>query len=345
MSDTEEKTKPPSEKKLRKQREEGNVAQSQAMTGFATCALGLGVLLAVAPLMLDRIVKLFAAIFRAVPLPLSETRGGIVTLAIEAVVGAVAPLVGATVGAALLITMLFHRGLPFSMKPLTPKFDKLSPASGFKRLVSRRAWTETGIGLVRIVLWFISAAFVVWMLADTLFRLDLCGAPCTAELALTLVWRLLPLAIAMLLVNAGLDMLVQTQLYHHEQKMSVSEFKREQKDSHGAPEIRQARNQIRKESARGAEHAGVERANMCFYSEEGAVGIRFHPDHTPLPRVAATARGPEAAAALRATIRNQDHPEEHNPLITGYCLRSTLGTPVPEAAFAELAQALGRLFG
>lgn len=344
MSDTEEKTKPPTDKKLRKQREEGNVAQSQTMTNFATCALGLAMLLLVAPLMLWQFTTAFEEIFRAVPLPLEETRGGVMTLTVRAVIGAVLPVVGVTIAAALLATLLFHRGIPFSLKPIAPKFEKISPATGFKRLIARRAWAESGIGLARMAIWFALVGVSVWTLADGLFRLDRCGAPCTAEVALRLVWRLLPLAIAMLVVNAGVDMLVQTQLYRHEQKMSASEVKREQKDSYGAPEIRQARNRQRKESSRGAEHVGVERANMCFYGDEGAVAIRFHPENAPLPRVSAKARGAGAVADLRRTIRENGHPEEHNPLITGHCLRVTVGAPVPEIVFSDLAQAMHRMF-
>ena len=159
-----------------------------------------------------------------------------------------------------------------------------------------------------------------------------------------MVWRLVPVAIAMLLACAGLDMLVQVQLYRHEQKMSHSEVKREQKESYGAPEIRQARNRLRNEATRGTEHAGSARANMCFYSEEGAVGVRFHPEDSPLPRVVAIARDPEAALALREEIAARGHPGEYNPALTGACLRVPLGAPVPEVVFQALVEAIARLF-
>ena len=69
MSETEEKTEEPTDRKLRKQREEGSVPQSQAMVGFATCALGLGVLTAVAPMVFAQLSAAFAQVFDAIATP------------------------------------------------------------------------------------------------------------------------------------------------------------------------------------------------------------------------------------------------------------------------------------
>ena len=345
MSETEEKTKPATAKKLRKQREEGNVPQSQAMTSFFTTALGLLTLLIIGQFVLLQLEDIFAQIFLAVPQPLSETRGALFALTVNTVALAVAPIALATMAGAIIITVLFHKGIPFSVKPLTPKFEKLSPASGLKRVFGRRAWIENGVGLLRVVIWFGAAFIAIWTLRDALFRLDLCPASCTFQVSQMLIWRLVPVAIVVLLLSAGLDMLVQINAYLFEQKMSVSEHKREQKDVFGAPEIRQERNRLRKGSVRGAEHVGPELANMCFYSQEGAVGIRYHPEKSPLPRVSAVARSPQDATKLRAIIRDNGHPERNAPQITSLCLRTSLGAPVPETVFVELATAMREMFG
>lgn len=344
MSDSEEKSHEASPRKLKKQREEGNLAQTQTMTSVLTSAVGLGVMWALLPLLLSSFQQGFDTAFSSINRPFGSVYDTAIDDTLRIITRAVMPVFAFVVVAAVAATILYHKGIPFSVKPLGPKFEKLSPVAGFKRIFGRRSWIETVVGTVRIAIWFGAAYMAIWFLSDTLFTLDRCGSNCTLMLAKTMAQRLVQIAIALFVVNAGLDMLLQKSLYLHEQKMAPSEVKRESKDQHGSPEVRRERSRIRREGARSSEHAGLGKANMCFYSEEGAIAVRYHPDEAPLPRVSASARKPEGIEKIRATILGKNYPELYCPKITHACLGVAPGAPVPEPLFETLAIAMRKMF-
>ena len=341
---SEAKTEPATQQKLRKQREEGSLPQTQNLSSFAALAVGLLVLLGIVPGVLERLGELVDLVTSAIEEPLGPAMAAGIGGTVSTLVAIVAPLVVATIVASAMTAILYHKGVPFSPKPMAPKTEKLSPSKGLKRIFGRRGWVETGTSLVRLVAWSAAAILIVRLSGALLFQTDRCGTACIAALGVRIFWWLVAVAIAVSAISLVVETFLQKAIYLHEQRMTKTEKKQEEKDMFGAPEIRKARQQISRESGDSAAHAGLDNVNMCFFSDEGAVGIRMHPIHARVPRIAVIARDDASVAFLRAHVRAQGFPELRHPLIAGTCLRSSVGAMIDESIFEELAYAMNEMF-
>lgn len=344
---TEEKTRPASARKLRKQREQGQVPQSRKMVSMATTAAGLGASLALLPGIVGSLAEFFDTAFRQMGTPLSQARAPMLDDLAGTLFRAVTPLIVVVTSTAVALTVLFHKGIPFSVKPLTPDFGRLNPASGLKQMLGKRSWIEASIGLVNIVLWVCVGGVIVWGMLRPMLGFHGCGLPCAAAVVEILGHRLVYAAISFLAVLIGLDMLVQRYLYAQDQRMTKSESKREQKENFGSREVRSERHRLRMEALEDAEapqNAGVGRANMCFFTANNAVGILYHPETAPLPRVAAVARGSEATLAFRKIVKENGFREREDADIVESCLHALPGSTVPERAYKVLARGISRMF-
>ncbi len=344
---TEAKTKPASQQKLRKQREQGQVPQTRKMVSLATTAVGLGATLALLPGIVASLSGFFDSAFRQMATPLSQARAPILNDLAGTLFFAVAPVIVAVTATAIALTVLFHKGIPFSVKPLTPDFGRLNPAKGLTQMFGKRTWIETGIGLVQIILWASMGGFIVWGMLQPMLGFHACGLPCAAAVVETLGRRLTFAAIGFCAVMIGLDMLVQRHLYSQEQRMTKTEVKREQKDNNGSPAVRSARYRAQRDALAAADShkfAGAKMANMCFFTDDNAVAIRYHPVDAPLPRATFVARGREAALALRKELKDAGRTELEDARITNGCLRLRDGVPVPQECYDALSDGIGRLF-
>jgi type III secretion protein U len=307
----------------------------------------LGMLILLLKTVAQILTQYFNAIFPLVGQPLVQVWDRAAYDLMTTLLKSVGPVVGLGIAAVFATTIIFHRGIPFSMKPIVPDFSRLDPAQGFKRMFGLRSWVESSIGLLQLIVWTSLSAFIILQYRDDLLELYACGLPCVEVTTWKLFQSLAIAAIILFLFIAGIEVILQFALYRRDQKMTTSEFKREMKDSFGAPEIRRARARIRREeqffSTVDTEVIGADRANMCFYSNSGAVAIRYHPEIAPVPYICAIAIGSDAPA-LRAKLRESEFPEMRSRKIVETCMKRPVGTPVPSEIHTELAAGISKMF-
>lgn len=344
---SEAKTKPASQQKLRKQREKGQVPQTRKMVSLATTALGLIATLALLPGILRKLAEFFETAFRQMATPLSQARTPIVNGLAETLFFATAPIFVAVTASAIALTVIYHKGIPFSVKPLTPDFGKLNPAKGLTQMFGKRTWIEVGIGLVQIILWAGLSGLIMWGMLRPMLSFHTCGLPCAAAAAETVGRRLTYAAIGFCFLMIGLDMLVQRYLYAQEQRMTKSEVKREQKENFGSQALRSARYRLKQEALMESDaprYIGAGKANMCFFTADNAVGLLYHPNDCPIPRVTVIANGGDASLALRKEIGDAGWRELEDASVTNRCIKLRPGVPVPESAYTDLSNGINKMY-
>lgn len=344
MSDnSEEKSEQASNRKLKKQREQGSLPRTSDMTTILNVVVALIIMASTGSHILNSYHEMFDSIFIAMlqPWGTSQVIGfsslvrGLIAMTVAIVLGTLAVL--------LIVTTLYQGGLPFSLTPLIPDFNRLNPTQGFSRIFGRRSWIESVFHLTRALIWLGISAIVIWTILPALFYVDLCGPSCGLDIAKTLVRRWLPITLFVLIVYLGFEMIVQKNLYLHEQKMSKSDVKRENKEQTGAPELRRERNRLRNQLAKEAENADKSLANMCFYFGDVVVGLRYHPKDSPMPRVAAKAEGADAVH-LRRYITEKGYPAMAHEKIALHCNKIAPGAAVNKDIFEDLAKAMAKMF-
>lgn len=338
----EAKTEEASPKKLRKQKEQGSVPKTADMAAIVHLIVGLALFVFGGAGVVGDLERMFDTVLLGLTegwqsSALQATRDGrAILLSLLFMVS------GLSIATVTVITVLYHGGLPFSVTPLAPDFNRLNPAAGFARVFGRRSWIELALQLTRLLIWSALTGLVLLGVFEHLFRIDLCGASCAADLAKGVSRQWLGAALALCVVLLGAEFLAQKKLFLFEQRMSKSDVKREQKEQTGAPELRQARRKLQREIASSAGSSSKSDANFAFHWKGSVVGIRYHPKTAPVPRVTARASGADGAK-LRAYFQKQRVPMAENAVIVCACLTVPPGTPISEDIFGEVAAAIGAL--
>lgn len=338
--DTEEKTLPPSAKKLRDLRRKGQVARSKDMVAGAAMAGSLGFLMLAG---MTIVTAATAMIDTAGDVAAGDFHSGLARLAPvirHAAAGVLLPLLLLVPALAVLAAMVTLGGIPFSMDPISPKLEKINPVEGFKRLFKLHALIELIKSLVKTVV--IAAAFVA-VLAGGLKALVLApSSGLDAEIAVlhVLAIPLFSTAAVLFLVAGAADVGLQKWLFQRDQKMSLTEMKRERKDMDGDPHVKRERKRIMREALRLAGGLGMRRATIVIHDGGGmTVGLRYKINEMPAPVVVCRGRDARARAMLSEADAARLAVAEDADLVR-QLFRLPLGHGIPERLFRPMALAL-----
>ncbi|MEM7620381.1 MAG: EscU/YscU/HrcU family type III secretion system export apparatus switch protein [Pseudomonadota bacterium] len=338
---SEEKSLQASNLKLKKQREKGQIAKSPDMYSAVQGVIGFTFFLLFLGYGFEQILHIFNASVHATSYSWDNGLQYASDKIFRTILVLVSPIAIAITIAIILANILYNKGIPFSLDPIKPRFEKLNPVEGFKKIFGRRTLIDGSQKIVRIAFWFCIAFGIVWMLAQSLVNSPICGYNCTFAVGETLAIRLVIAAILILLIVALIDMPIQSAMFMHEMKMGKSEKKREDKDQYGAPEVRSERKRMHREILNSSAKAGIESATFVISGEKGSVAMRYIADEEGVPSVVAKATGES----------NQDFLSKANQLglqvindddMVAKLKGVNLGSHVPKDLFNDLAKLMSQ---
>jgi type III secretion protein U len=344
MSSSEEKSEKPSDTKLKKQREKGSVPSTQDLVGLFSTAAGIAVLLGTAAATWRPLAESFAEFSRISQLPLENALNEAYQLFTSIFYRSVLPATGAVIGVAIIVNLIVNKGVVFSLEPVIPKPEKVSPVSGFKRIFGKRGWIEMLTATIRVLLWGGISYVIFLRWRDPLLNSIHCEEPCLGAIPAIIFTEATLGALILFVVLAASDIIIQKALFISEQKMSKTEVKQEQKDQQGSNEIKSERRRLAQEAQHGPSKSGPKVATLCFYTEDAAIGILYHPPDYELPYVVAKAKGPEKVAALRKIVRDKGMWESQDPVLVKVGLKASIGGVLDPDHFGDFARALSKMF-
>lgn len=296
---SEEKTLPATQRKLRKQREKGNVVTSKETVTSIAGAAALSYLFLRREAIGEKLMALWVIEPTNEGQPFAvilQSRGAVLSqLTVELLV----PFFVLILALSILSGMIVAGGPNFSVEPLMPKFEKVNPVSGFKRLFSRKAFVSFLMHLIRLALLSAVLGLLLFWGWGPLIRAPVCGLPCVGETLVGVVRPMLIACVVIMIVMAVFDYLVQRAEFLREQKMTLTEFKREFKDQEGDAMIKSQRQNIQREMVELP--TGARQAVLIVAGDGGlGFGIRYVEGETPAPLIVAKSRTPDAARRLAA---------------------------------------------
>ncbi|MDE5440639.1 flagellar biosynthesis protein FlhB [Bradyrhizobium sp. CSA207] len=165
--------------------------------------------------------------------------------------------------AAIAGNMLQHR-LVWSAESLKPKFSKISPGAGFKRIFGKQAAANFLKGIGKLVAVGVVMTVILWPerhRMEAMVRLDP-AAMLGAATSMTI--HLLGAVVAALAIVAIADYFFQYRSWFQRQKMSLQEIKEEYKQSEGDPHIKGKIRQLRQQRAKKRMMAAVPKASVII---------------------------------------------------------------------------------
>lgn len=264
-NDPESQTEDPTQKRLDEALERGDVAKSQEINTWFMIAGGTLVVStfsgSVGSGLVTPMRNLLANSW------MIKTDGGNLLALMQQIEIAVLAAIGVPllmlVLAAIAGNMLQHR-LVWSAESLKPKFSKLSPAEGFKRIFGKQAAANFLKGLGKLVVLSVVMTIVLWPerhRMEAMVRLDP-AAMLGATTGLTI--HLLGAVVAALAIIAIGDYFFQYRSWFQRQKMSLQEIKEEYKQSEGDPHIKGKIRQLRQQRAKKRMMAAVPKASVII---------------------------------------------------------------------------------
>jgi flagellar biosynthetic protein FlhB len=340
------KTLPATPRKIRKAREQGQVARSRDLGHFAVVAGSLGALLLAAPLLTGLLREWVADGLRIDPALVADPRR--MTEHLEHFVwqaGGVVLALGVLVVVLAVAAATLAGGWNFTAKPLAPKLSKIDPISGFGRMFSKQQLTDTLKGSVlALVLGTIGALYLRAKLGEIQQVLALPLPAALGEASGLLFGGLALLALA-LAGFALVDVPLQRHLLAQRLKMSHQEVKQEMKETEGSPEVKGRIRTRMREMSRTRMLAAVAGADLVVMNPTHyAVALKYDERAMAAPRV--VAKGTDLLALkIRDLAREARVPVlQAPPLARALYAHTEIDREVPAALFAAVAQVLAHVY-
>ena len=260
-----DRTEDPTQKRLDEALERGDVVKSQEVSTWFLLGGGTLMLAAFSGQMGSGLTTTFRGLVaNAHQIPVDGR--GLISIAgrIERdVLAAVGLPLGMLMLAAIIGNMIQHR-LVWSTDSLKPKFSKISPMAGFKRLVSAQALANFIKGLVKLTVIGSVMGALLWPQRhrlEGLVQTDILG---TLAVTRSLSLEMLTMVIAIMFLVAAADYLFQYRQWFERQKMSLREMKDEFKQTEGDPLIKAKLRQLRQARSRQRMMAAVPKASVII---------------------------------------------------------------------------------
>lgn len=337
-----EKTEAATPRRLEKAREEGQVARSRELNTFVILAVGASGLWLMGGHLANIIIRVIQESMWFDMARLSDPEHILVQLgqgAFQALLG-LSGLFGLLIVAAVLSSVALG-GLVLASKALAPKFERLSPLKGIKRMLSAHTLVELFKTLAKasviggIGAWAITASLDEW--------LSLTRAPVHEALvggmhrvALTCVG-----IVSALLLIVLLD--VPWQLFSHYKKLRMSreDVRQEHKESEGDPLLKGKIRQMQRAAARRRMMAAVPTADVVVTNPQHyAVALSYQAERWQAPRVVAKGSGLVAARIRELAQENKVPLVRVPPLARALHHHVELEHEVPAALYEAVAQVL-----
>jgi flagellar biosynthetic protein FlhB len=246
--------------------------------------------------------------------------------------------------AAIAGNMIQHR-LVWSGESLKPKFSKISPGAGFKRVFGKQAAANFGKGLFKLVALGAVMMAVLWPERHRLESMVRFDPAAILGATTTLTLQLMGAVVAMLAVVAIADYFFQYRQWHERQKMSLQEMKQEFKQSEGDPHIKGRIRQLRHARMKKRMMSAVPKASVIITNPTHyAVALSYE---RGMPAPICLAKGIDSIALkIREIAKAHDIPIVENvPLARALHATVKVDEEIPVEHYHAVAQIIGYVMG
>jgi flagellar biosynthetic protein FlhB len=339
-----EKTEAPTPKKKKEARKKGQIARSPELVKWA----GLMVATWLVPLTVRRTSTLVTELATRIPAiaaePSPEAALSMLGSGLAGVITAILPLALGLLAVGV-VGNLAQGGLFVSGSLLKPKFNRLNPAKGIKRLMSPQGLWQSAKVLIKVAV----LALVCWgPLFAVTKELVAMGQPSLMAMGRTIAGTSMHVARNLAgagLVLAAFDYVIMRRKHMKQLRMTKQEVKDEHRQSEGDPMVKGQIRQRQVAISRNRMIAAVGDASVVVVNPvHVAVALKYDPVKGA-PRVVAKGKG-EVAARIRAEAEKHDVPVVRDiPLARAIHGACDLNQEIPADLYEAVARVLAFVFG
>ncbi len=344
--DGQEKTEEPTSKKKEESRRDGEVARSKELTTAILLIASGFALLTFGAWMGGKALELFAYNFTLDRNDLI-THDAMFTHFIGSVLRAlwvVMPLLLVLFVTAILSQVVVG-GWNITAKALIPKFSKMNPISGIKRIFSKNSLVEFIKSVAKVILVGSVSFVIIWGLRSDFSSLGAMALePAIAKGSYLIVWSFLAIS-SSLIVVVLIDVPWQIYQQNEKLKMTLQEVKDEFKNTEGKPEVKGRIRRMQMEMSQRRMMSDVPDADVVITNPTHyAVALKYDDSGNGAPMVLAKG-GDNLAAKIREIADHYQIPVLQLPPLTRAIYYSTeIGDEIPQSLYMAVAQVLAYVF-
>ena len=338
------KTEKATPKKRRDERKKGNVLMSKDAVAVATLIGSLFMIQMMGGVILQQVKDLLHLCFyymaNGSPGMLSGLFGELFKTAALSFVVMAGPFLAVTALLAVGVTF-FQTKMLVAGESIKPKFNRISPLQGFKRLFSLRSIIEAvkGILKITILLFLIYNYFSNVAISFSRFLNMGLWQSCSI-LFQDIVTLVLQIAVAFTAL-AFFDYLYQWWDYERQLKMSKQEIKEEYKQTEGDPQVKGKIKQIQRQRAQQRMMQQVPGADVVIRNPTHfAVALRYHEQEDNAPVVVAKGVDELALRIVKVAEESGVSVVENVPLARALYASTKLDREIPPDLYGPVAEVL-----
>ena len=300
-NDGQEKTEDPSERKLEKAREDGQVLSSKEAFVFTTLAMAVILFMGLSSVSSAGLTH-WGTLFRL------DHAEHVDTIAFGKLVQSfwMIIIISLIIGVPMMIVTIFTQlavgGVNFAPKSMSFKASRIDPVAGMKRMFSAKSLVELGKSILKVVLLFGAAGLLIYNQLPGILRLSE-GTLNSAISKMNDVFpALLGTMLIVLFIIAAIDYSWQSYSHNKKLKMSRQEQKDEHKQTEGSPEVKAKIRRMQMEQSQASSQQSESLENVS-----DATAIITNPTHfaVALKYVAGEAGAPVVLAMGKGRIAEQ----------------------------------------
>jgi len=341
-----ERSEEPTAKKLQDAKKKGQIARSRDFNTMVIIALAAVSLIMIGNIIVADLGSLVTHYIQPSREDIFDPRG-VVRWFYSAILDGVYLLIPFL--AVMLVAALFAPisigGWAFSLESVAPKFEKLNPIKGLKRVFSAKGLME----LVKALAKFLLVASVALLVINANIHeyLQLGQMPLRAALQKSgelISWAFLFVTIALMII-AGIDVPFQIWQHKKQMRMTMQEVKDEMKDTDGKPEVKGKIRQLQREMAEARMMDAIPDADVVITNPTHfAVALKYDPETMKAPIVLAKGADNIAMTIRRVASANDILLMETPPLARALYHTTEIGQQIPHGLYVAVAQILAYVF-
>ncbi|WP_448723402.1 flagellar biosynthesis protein FlhB [Pseudomonas farris] len=341
-----DKTEDPTEKRKKDSREKGEIARSKELNTLAVMLAGAGGLLIFGGALAQDMMELMRMNFSLSREVILDQRsmgtyllhsGQIALVAIQPVM--ITLLLAALIGPISLGGWLFAAG------SMAPKFSRMNPGAGLKRMFSAKALVELLKALAKFFIVLFVALAVLSADIDDLLRIAHEPLDMAIIHSLQVVgWSTLWMACGLIII-AAVDVPVQLWESHKKLLMTKQEVRDEHKDQEGKPEVKQRIRQLQREMSQRRMMAAIPEADVVITNPTHyAVALKYDPDKGNAPVLLAKGSDFLALKIREIAVANNVLLLESPALARSIYYSTELEQEIPGGLYLAVAQVLAYVY-
>ncbi len=341
-----EKTEKPTPRRLEEAIKKGQFARSAEVQTVFVLLGGLIALRFAGVDLWNRFVNVQTSILghlHEVPFTLNAIQGYAINGA-QTFIACIGPIVIGTVSGGLLAGVIQNR-FQTASEALEPKWEKLNPVQGFKRVFSGRSLVPTGVSLLKLgTIAGLTYSQVKTLVSDPIFYTPVSVwrfGEFIANAAFGITWRV----VLCLMAIAAVDYGYQFWRTNRDLMMTKEEVKEEMKNSEGNPHVK-AR-QRRRRSARTVRQMmqDVPKADVVVTNPTHfAIALRYDRKTMKAPKIVAKGTRLNALRIREIATKHSVPIVENKPLARMMFKYGKVGGEIPAQLYAAVAEILAYVY-